>query len=108
MFSSVVHPRCPVTISKAFLEILIQKALVILPVDFRSRRAVREPPRRFAPVGSPLTRFSRRSLAPSAPITIGSKSTLSFNRDHHANQIRQKEKQLYPFLCIGRKAVLRL
>jgi hypothetical protein len=45
----------------------ISKAVLNLSVDFRSRRfAFRgrpgEPPRRFTPAGSPLTRASRRSL----------------------------------------------
>ncbi|WP_218008339.1 hypothetical protein, partial [Cytobacillus firmus] len=45
----------------------------MLSVDFRSRMlafrgAGGEPPRRFASAGSHLSRYSRRSLAPSATI----------------------------------------
>jgi hypothetical protein len=52
----------------------IEEALLILPVNSapgaRFPRAIREPPRRFMPAGSRVF----------VPITIGLKTTMSFNR----------------------------
>jgi hypothetical protein len=59
-------------------------AVLNLPVDLRSRSfAFRgrfgEPPRRLEMSGVSPAPSSRRSLAPSAPINIVSKSTMTFN-----------------------------
>ena len=60
------------------------KAVLNLSVDFRSRHfAFRgragDPPRRFAPAGSPLPRTPAGVFVPSTPINRVQKSILTFN-----------------------------
>lgn len=59
---------------KQIVQLLIW--VLISAAGSRFPRAAREPPRRFASAGSPVSRCSRRSRDPSAPISTGIKRNL--------------------------------
>jgi hypothetical protein len=77
-----------------FLDVLLfyKLAVLNLPVDLRSRSfAFRgrfgEPPRRLSACGVSPVPSSRRSLAPSAPINIVRKSTMTFNTAYKLKKV---------------------